>query len=304
MNQITEYTGVPSPDLIANNLESVYDMVKEHLPEDTRKIVAKVLSTSSRNTRALFELKVDGDGKLRPQNVGQAMLMADMILTAGLAPSSYDNDPQKIMIGIFKAMEIGVEPISGLSNIMIVNNRPSVWGDLAQALVERSGQITKQVKEEIGEKPAPGTELQAWPDSYGWRVQTWRAGQGEPYSGEYTVSHAKRARLWMNTSKKPWISDPERMLFNRARAQSLRDGFADCLFGMGIIEEQRDFDKATNTIEVAPKGLPSPVDDDEPVTAKDIADSIADYGDETELPLGNALEDQGAKTDQPDNKED
>ena len=44
----------------------------------------------------------------------------------------------------------------------------------------------------------------------------------------------------MNTYKKPWIEHPDRMLFNRARAFVLRDGFADALMGLGIVEEMRD----------------------------------------------------------------
>lgn len=293
MNGITEYAGVPSPEVVANNLENVYDIIKEHLPEDERKTVGRMLSTSSRNIRAMFELRAADDGVIRPQNMGQLLLLADMMISARLAPSSYDDNPQKVVIGLMKAMEIGVEPISGLGNIMIVNNRPSVWGDLAQALVERSGQIARQVKTELGTKPEPGLEIMKWPGDYGWRVETWRVGQPDPYIGEYTVDAAHRAGLWGNTKRKPWITDPGRMLFNRARAFSLRDGFSDCLFGMGIVEEQRDFERVEHLQPDQAKRLPSPADDDEPVTADDVAQAMPDYGDTSELPLGNTPTGQG-----------
>jgi len=304
MNVLTQYQGdIASPEAIATQLETVFDMVKASLPEEMQATVRKMLAVQSRNVRTLFEFKVDDAGKMRPANVGQLMFLTDIVIGAGLAPSSYNNDPKKVFIGMLKALEIGTEPITGLSNIMLVNNRPSVWGDLAQALVERSGQVTKQKVTELGTKPAPGTELAKWPDDYGFRVETWRKGQDEPYVGEYTVARAKRAHLWMNTKKQPWITDPERMLFNRARAFSLRDGFADCLYGMGIIEEQRDIESETALAAAQPARLPSPADDDEPVTAEDAAAALPDYGDDTELPSGEAPQDQGAETDPPQQKE-
>jgi hypothetical protein len=44
----------------------------------------------------------------------------------------------------------------------------------------------------------------------------------------------------MNVKKQPWILYPDRMLFNRARAFPLRDGFADALMGLSIAEEVMD----------------------------------------------------------------
>jgi hypothetical protein len=44
----------------------------------------------------------------------------------------------------------------------------------------------------------------------------------------------------MNQYKKPWLMFPKRMLFNRARAFALRDGFADGLQGLSIAEEVLD----------------------------------------------------------------
>ena len=287
MNGITNYhQGVPTPRTIADDLEMTWTAIREHLPQDQHRIVMGFLQRAAKNVTAMFELSAGDDGKLRPRNMGELLLLADTLVSARLAPSSYDNDPTKVVIGLLKAMEIGVEPISGIGNIMIVNNRPSVWGDLAQALVERAGQIAKQVKTEIGTPPAPGLELSEWSDGYGWKVETWRVGQDEPYIGIYTVADAKRAKLWLNAKKQPWITDPARMLFNRARAFSLRDGFSDCLFGMGIIEEQRDFESETLKLARPALKLPNPADDDEPVTAEDIETKQPDYGDKTEITFG------------------
>lgn len=209
-----------------------------------------------REPRALATVeppKFEAGGALNamiPQNPQEYARMAGLLIDAGLIPASYDSKAQgdqwvrevraKLIIGLMKSVEIGVPPITGLNGIMIVNNRPSVWGDLAVSLVQRSGQLANQQAMPIGHEPAPGTALSDWDASFGWRVSYWRKGQDSAYVGEFTVGDAKRAGLWENTSKKPWIYYPKDMLFNRARAKALRAGFADALHGMGIVEEERD----------------------------------------------------------------
>ena len=256
-------TVIPTPDKIANNLSSIETMLDGDLMDEQQvKLAKRMLRQAAANVRLLFELSADeATGEFRLQNYGQAWMLADLLKNGKMVPSSYENDEQ-VVIALMKGMEIGIPPISALGNIMIINNRPSVWGDLAQALVERTHLITDHSKEEIGTKPEPGAELANWPLDYGYRVTFTRKGVATPYAGEFTVANAKRSGLWMNTRKLPWIQSPERMLFNRARAFALRDGFSDCLFGMGIVEEQRDFEV------VEPALLAGPAPDDEPVTAE------------------------------------
>lgn len=262
MNDITTTT-IVAPETIARSLESVVDMIKGQIDDSTANMVENVLRLAARNTRMLFEFTSDEEGRFRPRNMGEVMYLVDLLMRGNMAPSSYNNQPAAIALGVMKAVEIGVEPISGIANIMIVNNRPSVWGDLAQALIQRSGLVKKQVSEKIGEWPEGDTELAKWPLSCGWRVTTWRVGQEEAYVGEFTVAAAKRANLWMNPKKQPWITDPDAMLFNRARAKSQRAGFADGLYGMAIAEEQNDI---LGVEHVSSPLLLSSADDDEPVT--------------------------------------
>ena len=286
MSNIDKYrrADVISPEGIANNLESVVDMIRDQVDPETMQMVRRVVGLAARNTRALFEFEMGDDNRMRPKNVGQMMFLVDMIMMASLAPDSYGDDPAKVFIGLQKSMEIGGDLIGGLANIMIVNKRASIWGDLALALVSRSGKLAQQKRTHLGTPPTPGLELEKWDDGYGWRTEYWRVGEDEPYAAEYTVADAKRARLWMNTKKQPWIISPDRMLFNRARAFALRDGFSDCLYGMSIAEEQHDIVREEV---LAPPQLAGPADDDEdePVTAEDTAARLPDYGDTSELPL-------------------
>lgn len=166
-----------------------------------------------------------------PADHGEAFRMAQGICQAGLAPDSYKNDPHKVTVGIMAGMELGVPPLQALSGIAIINGRPAVWGDLAVGLCQSKGAIAKHQSFFEGEE---GT------DGYTAVYQIWRVGQPNCYEGRFSIGDAKRAKLWANPSKRPWIEYPNRMLFNRARAFALRDGFSDHLKGLAIAEEARD----------------------------------------------------------------
>lgn len=186
-----------------------------------------------------------------PRDVSQAGRLALAIIRAGLCPDSYKDDDRevmesKVLIGILKSLEVGFAPITGLSTIAIINGRPCIYGDGVVALLQKSGSLERRVDEEIGDVPGEGDLIGTWPDTYGIRVRLFRHGQGEPYEGIFTVGMAKRAGLWMNVRRKPWIQYPRRMLTWRAFSLAARDGFADCLSGLSIREEVEDMPAATS----------------------------------------------------------
>lgn len=181
-----------------------------------------------------------------PQSMDEVDKLVDRIMFSGTVPSSYESKHvvpdtkdretrARLTIGILKGLEVGMGPITALTTIAIINNRPCIWGDGAVALCQRSNQIEW---EETVYEGTPGED--DWIALYSIK----RRGREKPYVGSFSVGQAKRAHLWMNPSKKPWIEYPGRMLFNRARAYALRDGFSDCLMGLGIVEEVRDIDEA------------------------------------------------------------
>lgn len=198
--------------------------------------------------RKKAELVASGElGYIVPRTIEGAYRYAVAVVDAGLAPDSYKDsygdkfaNPQKVMLGITAAMEAGLPPMYGLRQIAIINGRPTIWGDAGIALVQSKNLLANQKKMAVGSSFAPGTPVNDWPDDYGWTVSLWRRGQADPYIGTFTVADAKRAKLWLNTKKVPWIEHPDRMLFNRARAWPLRDGFADALAGLAIREEIED----------------------------------------------------------------
>lgn len=188
------------------------------------------------------QLVANEKGYIAPKSVEEAARMAQAVIVGGLAPSSYNNDPGKIMLGLMSALEAGLPPLYGLRQIAIINGRPAIWGDGAMALVQSKNLIAEMHEEEVGGTldEMPG-DLTKWPDTYGWEIRIRRRNQEGFYTGRFTVGDAKRAKLWLNAKKVPWIEHPSRMLKIRARSFPLRDGFADALGGIAIREEVEDY---------------------------------------------------------------
>lgn len=162
-----------------------------------------------------------------PQDAEQAWRMAEMIAKSGLAPRDMQS-PEKIVTAIFTGLEIGLKPMQAVQSIAVVNGRPTVWGDAALGLVEASGLL--EDFEEVVE--GDGDAMVA-------RCRAKRQGRASAIERTFSAADAKAAGLWNKSG--PWQQYKRRMLQLRARAFTLRDGFADVLKGIQITEEARDY---------------------------------------------------------------
>lgn len=183
-----------------------------------------------------------------PRTIDEVARVAQAVIVAGLAPNSYEGGTEKeraskIIIGIMKGAEVGFPPITALSTIAIINGRPCIWGDGAVALIQASGMVEKVMQMYEGQETPDGL-----PDDFTAVYSIHRKGQENPYVGRFSVKDAKRARLWGNPKRAPWMDYPKRMLMMRARAFALRDGFADRLMGLSIAEEAQDIAPAVETV--------------------------------------------------------
>ncbi len=171
-----------------------------------------------------------------PRTVEEVGRLADAVIAAGMVPNSYNGTDKagtksKLMIGIMKGLEVGFGPITALSHICIINNRPSLYGEAAIALCERGGAV---------EWVTHGWDGEEGKDDWSAYYEIKRRGQELPFRATFSVKDAKRAHLWANPKRTPWIEYPQRMLLARARAFALREGFADYLMGLSIAEEAED----------------------------------------------------------------
>lgn len=207
-----------------------------------------------------------------PRDQIQAARLAGAIVDSGMVPKSYAVEPGKgeglgknaeecakltrarVLMGIIKGLEVGLAPMTALGSIVIVNGRPSLWGDGAMALVRKSGKV-EYIKE--------WTEGTPYQDDWTAHCEGLRKGETAPLKRSFSWAEAKRARLTTKTG--PWQDYPARMLAARARAWVLRDLFADALSGLSIAEEAQDIAPApppvtdTSFLDAGmPAALPTP----------------------------------------------
>jgi hypothetical protein len=133
-------------------------------------------------------------------------------------------------------------PEQSLSSMMVVNNRTALFGDALPALIRGSGKCLGIDERMVGEGDARTavckiTRLHRLPDN---------TLEREVVERRFSVADAKVAKLWQkkgfNGKDTPWITHPDRMLQMRARGFAARDGWADILMGMGIVEELQDIE--------------------------------------------------------------
>lgn len=232
---------------------------------------------------AKARLEADGSGVMAiiPRSIEEASRYAQGLIQAGQVPDAFrydgkkanDPNPALVLMGVLKVLELDLPPQTGLAFILPLNGRFTVWGDGAWALLQRHGQVADHKVEWINkpedwDRKKHDLDLARWPKDYGCRVSIWRKGQASPYIGEFTVGDAIRAGLWNSAYRKPWIQSPERMIFNRARAFPMRDGFADALLGLGIAEEAIDIAPPPRRRSIDNSAL----DDDLPIAAGQIED--------------------------------
>lgn len=178
--------------------------------------------------KAITEASVIAGAPLKsmvPTTLEGAWRMAQLLSASPFTPKDM-KDPQACAAAILFGLDLGVTPIQAVQSIAVINGRPSIWGDLALALV-RADARCEDVEETIS---GDGDKRQA-------TCIAKRKGS-KPTIRTFNVDDAKKAGLWNKSG--PWQQYPSRMLQLRARAFALRDAFPDILKGIGIREEVED----------------------------------------------------------------
>lgn len=143
-----------------------------------------------------------------------------------IVPKDMIGKPANIFLALMFGNEIGLTPAQALQNVMVVNGRPTLWGDAVMGLVEASG-LQDWWKYEYKADLDGGTAV----------FTTKRKGR-DPVTQTFSRKDAEQAKLWAKEG--PWQGYPKRMLFHRARSWALRDVYPDVLKGIRVFEEERD----------------------------------------------------------------
>jgi hypothetical protein len=191
-----------------------------------------------------------------PKTFEEAEKYADFVAKSQLLPKGMGKNEVFLVIQV--GLEFGLSPMQALKGMFCVNNRVSIYGDLAVALVLRSGkmELFDEDNAEIALKQGFGRCRVKRHGSPACRVDPARpqikcvdAFEQKPRAccleHRFTVDQAKTAKLW--TKEGPWTSYPGRMLQMRPRSWALRDVFADVLMGLDVYEEARDIPATPHT---------------------------------------------------------
>ena len=204
-----------------------------------------------------------------PKDYTEAKLMAVDLSKSEIIPKDYQGKPANCLIAIMMGAEVGLRPVQALQGIMVVNGRPSIWGDAAVGLILASG-LQEYARDEWDPKTGTATFI------------TKRKGQPEI---RRTFSLDDAAKAGLANKPGPWQGYKPRMCYNRARAFGLRDGYADVLKGLAIYEEVRDIINTTaepadpqvaDPSEAEPTQVAAPNQPAAPETSAAGADQLAD----------------------------
>src|SRR6266851_6214023 len=169
-----------------------------------------------------------------PKSVAEVRELARLIALAEWAPDSYRDIEgnyiqQKIELAIMHGATVGLGAIAAVQSIAVIDGMPTIWGDGALSIVERSGLRDDMLEEYEVDAEEGLTAI----------CTMRRRRRPTPIVNRFSMAMAERARLLQKEG--PWQSYPQRMLRMRARSWTIRDGFADVLRGLHIREEVDDF---------------------------------------------------------------
>jgi len=180
---------------------------------------------------------------LVPQSFTERMEYCKVLAKSNLVPKDFKDKPEDILVAIDFGAMVGLNPMQALTNISVINGRPSIWGDAALALVKASGKM-EYIKEYFKDDVTAVCE-------------TKRKDEPVAVVREFSLKDAENAGL---LGKDTWRKYPKRMLQMRARAWALRDAYPDVLSGIQITEEMQDVEVVEETqkseIKAETKSLP------------------------------------------------
>lgn len=196
-------------------------------------------------------------GELMGRDIDSQWRLATAFHKSRLLPAAFDS-VEKVLAGMQFCYELGLKPITGMRQIMIVNGTPSLWGDLPLALVRKTGELMRFEEFFFDKENKPLSFENGNHDAVaaGAVCRMTRKG-GESVERIFTVEMAKLAGL-IDKNKSLWKIYPKRMLQMRVRGWAIKDLFSDVLMGA----PQMEYDYDTTVVEGEIQGPVKPNEKD------------------------------------------
>ncbi len=153
------------------------------------------------------------------QDWGIMLQMSEALFKSGLLPAHIKNTQSALAI-IQKGIELGIPPMYALSNIVVVQGRPTANAELMLALIYR----------DHGDDAVVFTESTPTRCTISYKRRGWATRQAH----SFTIEEARAANL---VKAGPWTQYPAAMLRARCISATARMAFPDSIGGMYSADE-------------------------------------------------------------------
>lgn len=171
------------------------------------------------------------------------------IQNSNLVPKSFKGNPIEIMCAALFGASKGLDFFSSLRGIAVINGTPTIWGDTALAMIQRSGLLEDM--EEYFEGDLLTTidgNGNSFYDLKGSNIVAYckvKRNNKNSITRSFSLKEAFAAGLVQRSDC--WKKYPKRMLQMRARGFALRDQFSDVLEGINLREELIEYSEDSNS---------------------------------------------------------
>lgn len=151
--------------------------------------------------------------------IGPAAELAKKLAMTEFVPTGLRNRPEAVMAAILTGHEIGLPPMASLSNIHVIEGKPTLSAQAMRALVLSKGHDIDFQEMTISRVTIVGR----------------RRGSDHSTPVTYTMDDARRAQL---ANRQNWQKFPRQMLMARATGELCRAIFSDVLGGIAYTTEE------------------------------------------------------------------
>lgn len=164
----------------------------------------------------------------------KAWKSANFLSKTDIVPSTYKSKPENCLIALDIANRTGMQPLTVMQNLYIVQGKPSWSGQMCIALINGCGRFSPLEFEFVGEF---GT------DEWGCMAYATRLDTGKILHSDVVTLRMAKAEGWYGKSGSKWVSMPIQMAMYRAGAFFGRVHCPDVLMGLPLADEMNDIAK-------------------------------------------------------------
>lgn len=161
---------------------------------------------------------------LNPDALATALKIAERLSKSNLIPKPLQGKPDDVLVVLLTGRSYGVDPMTALSNISVINGKPVLEAKLLHGLCLARRDVCEYFV---------CIEASATSATY----EAKRVGAPKPERKTWTLQQAKDAGL---TGKENWTKYPQAMLEARAKAALARSAFPDVVTGAYIPDEAEE----------------------------------------------------------------